>query len=75
MEMHFTNESSSERRAFLRSSAIATVAIPVLSQWSQAKEADPIAIGIIGVGGMGMNHLKLLARRTDISIAYVCDVD
>ena len=75
MEMHFTNEPTSERRAFLKNSAVATVAIPLVSQWSQARDADPIAIGIIGVGGMGMSHLKQLARRTDTSIAYVCDVD
>ncbi len=75
MKLHFPNESSSERRAFLRSSAMATVAIPLVAQLSQANDADPNAIGIIGVGGMGMNHLKQLARRTDVSIAYVCDVD
>ncbi len=68
-------ESSSKRREFLKTSAMATVAVPLVSHWSYAKEADPTPLGIIGVGGMGMNHLKQLARRTDVSIDYVCDVD
>ncbi len=34
-----------------------------------------IAVGLIGAGGMGSNHLRLLAARRDVEIAYVCDVD
>ncbi len=32
-------------------------------------------VGVIGTGGMGSNHVRVLARRQDVEIAYVCDVD
>jgi predicted dehydrogenase len=34
-----------------------------------------VAVGLIGAGGMGTNHLRLLAARRDVDVAYVCDVD
>lgn len=34
-----------------------------------------VTIGLIGAGGMGSNHLRLLAARSDVDVAYVCDVD
>jgi predicted dehydrogenase len=37
--------------------------------------SDALVLGIIGPGGMGMNHTRLLASRKDVRIAYVCDVD
>ena len=68
-------EKSFERRDFLRSSAIASFALPLAAPSSRAADGDSIAIGIIGVGGMGMNHLKQLARLADVAVAFVCDVD
>ena len=43
-----------------------------------AKADDPskkLGIGLIGPGGMGSNHLNLLAKRKDIDLRWVCDVD
>jgi predicted dehydrogenase len=34
-----------------------------------------VAIGLIGAGGMGGNHLRLLSGRGDVEIAAICDVD
>lgn len=34
-----------------------------------------IKVGLIGAGGMGSNHLRALAARKDIELAYVCDAD
>ena len=34
-----------------------------------------VTVGLIGAGGMGTNHLRLLAARKDVEVAYVCDVD
>ena len=34
-----------------------------------------VTVGLIGAGGMGTNHLRLLAARKDVDVAYVCDVD
>lgn len=63
-----------ERREFLASTAALATAIAV-SPPSSAAEGNKVTIGIIGPGGMGTNHLKALARRSDVEIAYVCDVD
>jgi predicted dehydrogenase len=37
--------------------------------------AAPVVLGVIGAGGMGSNHIELLARRPDVRLAYICDVD
>lgn len=66
--------SSPTRRSFLRQSA----AVAASTAWAARGLAAPsrrIVVGIIGTGGMGMNHLRLLAKRTDVTVAYVCDVD
>src|ERR1043166_9312532 len=36
---------------------------------------DKITLGIIGPGGMGMNHLRAFSGYKDVEIAYVCDPD
>src|SRR5262245_59427364 len=63
------------RRTFLQSAALGAAAL-TLGPGSSAAAADRrVVIGLIGPGGMGSNHLRLLARRTDVEVAYVCDVD
>jgi predicted dehydrogenase len=37
--------------------------------------AEPMSIALVGCGGMGRQHLKLLAPRKDLRIAYLCDPD
>jgi predicted dehydrogenase len=61
-----------QRRTFLKASA-AAVAVPAVTP--AAVRADRISIALMGVGGMGGNHLRLLARNPRVNIAYVCDVD
>jgi predicted dehydrogenase len=34
-----------------------------------------VTVGLIGAGGMGSNHLRMLSKRSDVEIAFVCDVD
>ncbi|GBD37641.1 Inositol 2-dehydrogenase [bacterium HR36] len=66
--------SPSTRRTFLGHSA----ALALGTAWASRGLAAPsrrIVLGIIGTGGMGMHHLRLLAQRTDVSLAYICDVD
>lgn len=72
------SESSVDRRAFLESAAGAAAATAALSSLaaSTACAADaPTVIAFIGCGGMGGNHLRMLAGRSDVRIAYLCDVD
>ena len=38
-------------------------------------EQRKVVLGFIGPGGMGTHHIKQLCKRTDVEIAYVCDVD
>src|SRR5215216_3205845 len=38
-------------------------------------EPPKVKTAIIGVGAMGANHLGALLDRTDVEVAYVCDVD
>ena len=60
-----------QRRTFLASSAAAVAA----SAAPAAGRADRMPIALVGCGGMGTNHLKLLTARKDVEIRYVCDAD
>jgi predicted dehydrogenase len=63
-----------ERRDFLQTAAIGAAAL-ALSPPTSAAESRKVVLGIIGPGGMGMNHVRQLLKRSDVEIAYVCDVD
>ncbi|MFO0808451.1 MAG: Gfo/Idh/MocA family oxidoreductase [Gemmataceae bacterium] len=58
------------RRHFLLASAAGAVALA-----SRARAADAVTLGLIGAGGMGVNHLKYLAKRSDARVAFICDPD
>jgi ornithine cyclodeaminase/alanine dehydrogenase-like protein (mu-crystallin family) len=60
------------RRTFLKASA-AAVAVPAVAP--AVGQPDTLTVALIGCGGMGKNHLNLLARHKQLKIAYVCDVD
>jgi predicted dehydrogenase len=65
------------RRHFLGSSvtAVSAAALASAARLSAATQSAPLQVAVIGPGGMGTGHLKLLAARKDVRIAYVCDVD
>src|SRR5262245_50574486 len=63
-----------ERRDFLQN-AVAGAAALALSPPTSAADSRKLVLGIIGPGGMGMNHVRALLKRPDVEIAYVCDVD
>ncbi|MCA9175686.1 MAG: Gfo/Idh/MocA family oxidoreductase [Planctomycetales bacterium] len=62
------------RRAFLRTSATA-LAVGVSARACHAETEKPMVVAVIGVGGMGMNHVRHLAGYPQVEIAAVCDVD
>jgi len=69
---------ATDRREFLKSSGKGAAAITVLAWSAGAKAAtanDKLVVGIIGPGGMGSNHLRLLAQNKQVQLAYLCDVD
>src|SRR5262245_14182914 len=63
-----------QRRDFLQSAAVAGAAL-ALAPPTSAAESRKVVLGVIGPGGMGMNHVRALLKRPDVEIAYVCDVD
>ncbi|MDR3639110.1 MAG: Gfo/Idh/MocA family oxidoreductase [Isosphaeraceae bacterium] len=63
------------RRTVLEASALGATALAFRGVQAKASAEQPIRIGLIGAGGMGGNHLRLLAARRDVDVAYVCDVD
>ncbi len=69
---------SHNRREFLKSTGQGAAAAGALA-WSTrllaAGANERLVIGIIGPGGMGSNHLRLLAKNPAVQIAYLCDVD
>ena len=61
------------RRQFLQRTGIAA-GVTVASLHAFGAN-DKIIIGIIGPGGMGMNHLRAVCAYKDVEIGYVCDPD
>ena len=65
----------STRRAVLKNVALGEAAMAVSAPASPAAEGEKIILGVVGPGGMGMSHVRTLCERSDVEIAYVCDVD
>jgi predicted dehydrogenase len=63
-----------KRRTFLQSAGAAAAATLGTAAVARAEQRK-VVLGIIGPGGMGSNHLRLLCARKDVEIAWVCDVD
>jgi predicted dehydrogenase len=66
---------TTERRTFLKSSGIGAAALAFGVPSARAADARKVKIAVIGTGGMGTHHVKNLASRKDVDLAYVCDVD
>ncbi|MEZ6042498.1 MAG: Gfo/Idh/MocA family oxidoreductase [Planctomycetaceae bacterium] len=65
-----------QRRRFLKNAAAGASAIALGGSLRAANSPiDQVVLGIIGPGGMGMNHVRQLCERDDVRIAAVCDVD
>ncbi len=65
---------SFNRRVFLKSS-IGAAAVTALSQKRTVGANDKVIIGIMGVGGRGVQLIRHLVKRSDIHIKYICDAD
>jgi predicted dehydrogenase len=63
------------RRTVLKDSARGAAALAFAGGWARGSAEARVTIGLIGVGGMGSNHLQVLSARSDVEVAYVCDVD
>ncbi len=68
------------RRAFLKSASIGIAAPYIVSASALGKGGLPAAsnrltLGLIGLGSMGMRHVKGFLQEDDCEIIAVCDVD
>jgi predicted dehydrogenase len=62
------------RRSFLKQVGLGAAALGSVNV-ARAGDDRRVVLGIIGPGGMGSGHIRHLAGRKDVSIAYVCDPD
>ncbi|MHC4430482.1 MAG: Gfo/Idh/MocA family protein [Planctomycetota bacterium] len=68
------------RRTFVRG-ATAAVTVPylvassVLGQGDRPAPSNRLTIGLVGLGSMGMRHVKGFLQEADCQIVAVCDVD
>jgi predicted dehydrogenase len=62
------------RRAWLRRSA-ALLAAPMILPRSVFGQSNRIALGVIGLGSMGLRHVKGFIQEHDCQLVAVCDVD
>src|SRR5688572_28003126 len=65
------------RRDFIQHSAMATAAVAMAAGpcLGAADASKRLVLGIIGPGGMGMNHIRSLVTYKDVEVGYVCDPD
>ncbi len=63
------------RRTVLKDGVRGAVALALAEGPARGSAQERVTVGLIGAGGMGSNHLRLLAARRDVEVAYVCDVD
>jgi predicted dehydrogenase len=66
----------SNRRDFLKESGLGVAGAVAWAGAAQGQQAsNRVIVGVIGCGGMGTAHTRLLAARKDVEVAYVCDPD
>jgi predicted dehydrogenase len=64
------------RRNFIKSTGMGMLAAPyIASGWATTPPSDMIRHAIIGVGGMGRNHVKTFSNTKGCSLVAICDVD
>ncbi|MDA1018534.1 MAG: Gfo/Idh/MocA family oxidoreductase [Planctomycetota bacterium] len=63
------------RRGFIKTVGAGTLAYAVSNGVAQESAASRINVGVIGTGGMGTGHVRALAKRKDVDVTWLCDVD
>jgi len=66
--------SETARREFLKVAGVGAISLAAANEVSAAPQ-DRLTVGVIGPGGMGTAHTRLLSARKDVQVKYVCDVD
>src|SRR6187402_1961206 len=64
------------RRKFIKRSATAGVALSLMNtKVFAAEKKDRVRIGLVGVGGRGQLHLKIMLQRADVDVVAMADPD
>lgn len=63
------------RRQFIRQTGTASLALAAPAILRAADSAGKINLAFIGPGGMGMNHVRTMGKRSDLIFSWVCDPD
>jgi predicted dehydrogenase len=64
-----------KRRAFIHTLASTGAAASVSKAAGQSQAGDRVTIGLMGCGGRGMQLITDFAKRPDVRVKTVCDVD
>lgn len=69
-------KTSSSRRKFIQTTALAGAAFSILPSSSlfARDHTQKVRLGFIGVGLRGQNHLNLALRRNDVEVVALCDI-
>jgi len=70
--------SPTDRREFLKLTATSAAIAGATALTATARAAganERLKVGVIGPGGMGSSHVKLLSENKAVDLAWVCDVD
>lgn len=63
------------RKDFIKTSVIAGAGLAAMPfSITEGRDRSKVRIGMIGVGGRGMSHVRGLLKRSDVDIPAVCDV-
>jgi predicted dehydrogenase len=66
---------SLSRRLFVQGTAATLAAAPVLRAGRALGANDRVRLGFIGVGKMGMGHLKWFVKQPDVEVRAIADVE
>ena len=65
-----------KRREFIKSSAVVATGISMANAAPVARSPhEKVTIAMVGVNGRGSTVLAAFARRQDVNVKYVCDID
>ncbi|MDZ4706824.1 MAG: Gfo/Idh/MocA family oxidoreductase [Saprospiraceae bacterium] len=70
-----TPGNKTERREFIKQSAYASLGLLMLPGKKKAAPSDRVRVAHIGLGGMGLNHLKWFQALPEAEIVALCDLD
>ncbi|MCU0779591.1 MAG: Gfo/Idh/MocA family oxidoreductase [Akkermansiaceae bacterium] len=63
------------RRSFLKQNSDAAGALLIGTHRASAGANNRVRIGVVGIHGMGQNHIKAYNALPDTEVAALCDID